>query len=292
MIRNYRNTIIVNFDKDCDVSKKWNSIISFLRKRGFSITENPTYIEHYKCLSKNNKIGYKNDVAILLERSIEDNSHNKFLKLQFGSVKNLWKDMKQSFWDNPKDNRYTQLSYLENKAVELEIFKTIKYCEKNWELKLKPDDSALSAEQFILNKLRENKHIHGDVKTLNGIKLSIESGVGKHNQGYNSKDKNGKKIICGDKKFFYDYNTKRLFFGYAWHNINNMWWVILPKGKFTNISASELFDFDASLPARQKVGLGKLNSILTSFEKKRCYKICIAIEKYASRIGYNLNSPE
>lgn len=50
---------------------------------------------------------------------------------------------------------------------------------------------------------------------------------------YNSKDKDGKQLRNGEVKYFRD-NKGRLRRGTIYHNINNMWWVVLNKFEFTN----------------------------------------------------------
>jgi len=60
-------------------------------------------------------------------------------------------------------------------------------------------------------------------------------------ESYNICDKEGKTIYNGDVKYFRDYDgaLKR---GIAYHNINNMWWVILDKFTVKNVCCRDLFD--------------------------------------------------
>lgn len=64
---------------------------------------------------------------------------------------------------------------------------------------------------------------------------------GKTSDEYNSKDKDGKIIYNGEIKYFRDYKG-RLSRGKVYHNINNMWWVILNDTEYTNMASFELFD--------------------------------------------------
>lgn len=283
-IRNYHNTVNLyfnergeNFTLKVPHYNKWIAIIKFLRRRGFEIKENPSYKEHYECLSKYHKIGFKKDVACLMEIC------HSSISVEFGNTQNLWTGIAQSFWSDPTDNRFTQLTYLESTAVKLEIKKLIDFCKK-FDMVLQEEDNDMSSEQQIINKLKSNTHIHGDVNSLNDIKLSIESGKGKHNSGRNSDDKNGKKIICGDTKYFYDYYNNRLSCGTVWHNINSMWWVLFGN-EMRNISAFDLFDFDKSLPKRKPADNHKLERVLTQYEKKKDYKRCIQIQKHIERVS-------
>ena len=97
-IRNYKNTVSINFAEsgdnftlDVPHYPKWLAIIRFLKKRGFTVKENWLYKEQYKFLSQYHKIGYKNDVALLME--IKRNG----ITVEFGNIKNLW-ERPQTIW--------------------------------------------------------------------------------------------------------------------------------------------------------------------------------------------------
>ena len=274
-VRNYRNEVLIHFNVRGDNFSlkvphhgKWIAIIKFLNKRGFTIGENPSYKEHYSVLSKYHKLGYKKDVACLME--IGANSIN----VEFGNIQNLWKGHAQSFWSDPSDDRYTQLTYLQNLAVRLELKKLTEFCMR-WKLEFKIEDDKLSPEEFIINKLKINNHIHGKVECLDDIKKDMER-PDSYNSQQNSWDKNKKRIICGELKYFYDYQNKRLSCGIVWHNINNMWWVIA-SGRLRNIASFELFDFDKSLSKRKSLTESKVESLLDKFTKTKEFNRCSAI---------------
>ena len=275
-IRVYNTTVYLNFSERGDNftlkvlhHSKWLAIIKFLKNRGWQIGENPSFKEHYSCLSKYHKKGFKNDVACLLE--ILPSS----IKVQFGNVKNLWTGVAQSFWDSPSDDRMQKLTYMEDMRVKLEIYKLLNFCKKyNHERVI--EDKEMQPEEYIIDKLNRNTHIHGKVTCLNDIKADITPDT--YNWKCNSNDRNKKKIICGETKYFYSYRTKRLSCGVVWHNINNMWWVIC-NGVLLNICASDLFDYTPELPRRKPLGTYEANRLLQGFEKKRQYDKCIALQK-------------
>lgn len=283
-IRNYRNTVQLdfaergdNFTLNVPHRNKWDEIIEFLGGRGWKVTENPHYKEHYDCLSEYHKLGIKRNMACLLEIS------SAFIRVEFGNIQNLWKGCAQSFWSDPKDERFTQLTYLESSAVKLEIWKLINFC-KQYGIDVEREDDELSPEEYIIHKLKVNNHIHGKVECLDDIRIDMEKD--NYNSQYNNNDRNKKKIICGDTKYFYDWKTKRLFCGIAWHNINNMWWVIYG-GSLRNICSSDLFDLDESTTRRQVPSKSKFNDILGKFEQKREYRRCEAIYKQMTSIYPN-----
>jgi hypothetical protein len=276
-IRNFQNSVYLrfaesgeNFTMNVPHYNKWIAVIRFLKRRGWEISENPTYKEHYAILSQYHKIGYKGDVALLME--IGSNS----IKVEFGNIKNLWAEMKQSFWSSSTDERTAKLTYMEAMRVKLEIYKLLQFCKK-YNHEMIKEDAELSPEEYIINKLQNNTHIHGKVTSLNDIKLDITPD--KYDWKHNSNDKNQKKIICGETKCFYDYYTRRLSCGVAWHNINNMWWVIC-NGVLRNIAACELFDFEQSLPRRKPLNQREVAQLLNKFEDKREYDRCVGIKKH------------
>lgn len=279
-LRNYGNTVQLNFSERGDNFslnvphyKKWLNTIAFLRRRGFKVGENEYHKRDGGILSKYHKIGFKKDVVCLME------IRAGAIDIEFGSIKNLWKDMTSSFWSNKGDERYTQLTYMEDKEVELEIVKLMDYF-KRFNHELIVEDKNLSPEDFIINKLYSNTHIHGKVKVLADIKKSIEVDKNSYNYLHNSNDMNKKKILCGEVKYFYDYRTKRLSYGTVWHNINNMWWVI-SGGELRNISAFNLFDFNESLSRKEIIDERKINQLLDRYEKNKDYMRCFNIKRYA-----------
>lgn len=280
-IRNYRNNIMLrfvergdNFTLNVPHKNKWLAIIGYLKRRGFRITENAYYKKQYGSLSKYHKIGYKKNLALLMEIGAD------FIRIEFGNIQNLWVDMPQSFWDIPSDERYTKLTYLENIAIKLEINKLIEFCSKFNHIFI-PDETLFTPEEYIINKLKNNTHIHGKVECLEDIKRSITKDS--YNYKHNSNDANGKKILCGDVKYFYNHYNRRLSVGVVWHNINNMWWVIV-NNMLYNIADFNLFDFDCNLPRRKPADERELNSILKKYEQKkdylRCHSINLLLTKY------------
>ena len=61
---------------------------------------------------------------------------------------------------------------------------------------------------------------------------------------YNAKDKDGNRLRNGQVKYFRD-RKGRLQRGTVYHNINNMWWVVINKFQFRNIASFQFFDLDS-----------------------------------------------
>lgn len=290
-LRQYRGTLYLHFEKrgenfTLNVPHKpvWDSVIRFLKKRGWTIGINQSYKEHFKVLSKYHKIGFKGEVALLME--INHDSIN----IQFGNKKNLWTGIAQSFWekDQSYDKRYTPLTYLEEKAVEIEIFKAKNFCSK-WCKPEKTDDER-SAVEYILHKESVNKHIHGGAKSLEEIAQYMEK---KYQDDYQSKynlvDKNKKLIYCGEIKHFVDYETKRVLKGIVYHNINNMWWVLLPANVKRNIACFDLFDWDPRFAKKRVFANNHQVKVLTEITeialKNRDFQKVSKISLVISKLG-------
>lgn len=69
---------------------------------------------------------------------------------------------------------------------------------------------------------------------------------------YNATDKDDKQLSNGQIKYFRD-RRGRLQRGTVYHNINNMWWVVLNKFEFTNVAAFELFDITQEQLSKRRV---------------------------------------
>ena len=157
----------------------------------------------------------------------------------------------------------------------------MEFCEK-YNHEFIPEDYSFTAEEYIINNLKTNSHIHGKVTCLEDIKKSITEDS--YDYQHNSNDANNKKIICGELKYFYNYYNRRMFCGIVWHNINNMWWVIVNGVKY-NVASFNLFDFDKNLPKRKPASQGDIQRLLNKFESKKEYLRCHAINKQLEKLA-------
>ena len=57
----------------------------------------------------------------------------------------------------------------------------------------------------------------------------------------NGTDRDGNTLRNGETKYFRDWSGY-LLRGKVYHNINNMWWVLLADGKVRNVACFDLFD--------------------------------------------------
>lgn len=125
-------------------------------------------------------------------------------------------------------DKYQKMPYLIKKQFDLEM-KHIKklLTSLDYEDKSKPAfKNSMDEVMYILNS--SDRHWRND---------KIER--------YNATDKDGKLIENGQVKYFRDHKGV-LQRGIVYHNINNMWWVIINKHEFRNIACFYFFDLETS----------------------------------------------
>lgn len=103
--------------------------------------------------------------------------------------------------------------------------------------------------------------------------------------GTNSNDKYGKRISCGELKYYYDHN-KRLSCGKVYHALNNRW-MVLQSDNLDWVSSYDLFDFNEEsrrkgLTKEQKIN--RLESELHRYENVKNYIRCISINKQVDKL--------
>jgi hypothetical protein len=79
-----------------------------------------------------------------------------------------------------------------------------------------------------------------------------EEGKADKQPSYNATDKDGNRLRDGQLKHFRD-RKGRLQKGIIYHNINNMWWVILNKFEYTNIASFYFFDLNTEENRKRKL---------------------------------------
>ncbi len=250
----------------CIYESDYKSLIGFLKRGGFKIRTPQRYKGEYKCLAKYHKTGFKNDVFVLIEKQ------GRGISLQFGNIKNLW-DCEGNSWDWESDERYYHPTYLEKCRISLEILRASEFMGKKLNVvTTNTDDSLLSAEQYIIKNLKNNTHIHGVVTCLEDIAKDIN--VDSYDYKCNSNDRDNNKILCGQKKYFYDYNGK-ICCGIVWHHINNMWWVICGK-ELRNVAAFHLFDYNGD-PKKKPAETRKIENLIQKYSSAFQFKKAEAI---------------
>lgn len=250
--------------------KLWEKINDYLRRRGFKVTACPKMVKgYYRSLSKNHRYGIKNGLEFHTDR------YPRGFKYEFYQNFNF---------ENPNGGRYdhdkySKMPYRIKLTFRNELTRLAEFVKS---LGVKVEiEKHLSDIEHILERENENTHIHHPTKpitSLDELKELIASNDSV--SAYNAKDANDKLMECGQEKYFYDYND-RLAKGIVYHNINNMWWVIV-NGKSYNKCCRDFFDKPEvikrklSLTIPQQVE--RLNQELVKCEKKQDYVRCIVLK--------------
>lgn len=202
-----------------------HKLLNFMKRKGFEVGRDPRIQEHYKSLNKDHWYGKKGDLEFVAER------YPRGFKFEF--YQNL-------VFENSNGGRYDFDKF--EKAPYLIKLQWINETKKMGQfleglsIANNSDPEAKNAEDKIIQHW--NKYSFD--KPPVGFKL-VDM-VGQDNEPeYNKTDRDKKIILNGQVKYF-RYWDGRLMRGKVYHNINNMWWVILNDTEYTNKASFELFD--------------------------------------------------
>ena len=231
-------------EKQDNFSDKWShyqildKLLDFMVvDRGFKVGRDPEIEKHYSRLSKDHWYGRKGDLELKARR------YPAGFELQF--FQNLvFKNKCGGCYDFDKYNKMPYLIKLlyRNEMWYIKQFLDQLGCVDNSEPVCK------NAEEKI--KLNYVKCWHHPQTSMD---FSLQELDGQNiNESYNNTDKDGKTILNGDIKYFRD-RKGRLMRGKVYHNINNMWWVILNRYEYRNLACFELFDLTPDNNAKKIV---------------------------------------
>lgn len=198
-------------------------IFNMLRDEGFTI-ENDTEVA--KCIRCNHFIGRRGDLELYAHRYPAGFEINFYQNVTF---------------ENPNGGRYDfgqfqkmpyliRLRYVKYRDKIIALLKFLEDLEDETKA-----DSRL-AEEWI--KARYAEEWHHEQKDTNFLLSDLD---GQTQPSYNGQDRDDKTLHNGDIKYFRHYNG-RLYRGRVYHNINNMWWVIVDRFTVRNVACFELFD--------------------------------------------------
>ncbi|MED3549981.1 hypothetical protein [Cytobacillus praedii] len=212
-------------DESPDSKKLMINLFNYMRNRGWMIDIDPYYLEHYKLLAKDNFLGIKGDLKFVAEK------YRMGFKIEFFQEVNF-KNRNGGKYDFDK---LKLMPYLIRCSFLVELNHIKSFCAtEGYEDRSEPPVKRKAFDN-VMKKIKSCCHYK------EGKELPEYDGLPK----YNCTDKDGKQIRNGDVKYFRD-NKGRLQRGTVYHNINNMWWIILHEYKYTNIAAFKLFDLDTA----------------------------------------------
>ncbi|MEK3996710.1 hypothetical protein MKY29_18510 [Psychrobacillus sp. FSL K6-2365] len=197
-------------------------IFNLLETRGWFIQTDQRILKDYAILAKDHWEGKKGDLQFKAKR------YPSGIELEFFQEVNT----KNSNGGKYDFDKLKMMPYLIRCQflVELKHIKNL-LLEEGFEDTTKPNYKY--AIDKVMFRIKDCWH-YEEGKELPEYEIS----------SYNSKDKDGKQLRNGDIKYFRDHKG-RLRRGTIYHNINNMWWVVLNKFEFTNEASFYFFDLDS-----------------------------------------------
>lgn len=239
--RIYDTTISVErqgeYSREIKCTKNYENFLDtmkFLGSIGFYVTHDKGIKKRFPILNDYHRYGRYKDLEFKAE------VYNNGFKMEF--FQNL-------IYENPNSgyfdfDKLSKMPYLTRLQYELTQKKLILFLEeKEFEVELKTEKKG--TEYIVLDYIKSWHHPQNewfDLKQINGSTCEYS---------YNNKDRDGKTLYNGDEKYFRD-SSGYLCRGIVYHNINNMWWVLLPCETVRNVASFELFDLLDSDERRRK----------------------------------------
>lgn len=147
------------------------------------------------------------------------------------------------------------------------------------------DRPVLSAD-LVMKDYRQSCHKRKNISSLEDAQLTLSD----YDLSQNNNDRDRKKIMCGELKYFYSYDGY-LHRGIVYHNLNNMWWVIENDITLSNKASFELFDRTNEPIRRVLDGKKKLEKLMAERGRQiqaenflRCNSIQKEIDKLKTQI--------
>ncbi len=198
-------------------------IFNMLRAEGFSI-ENDAEVA--KCIRRDYYIGRRGDLELYAHRYPAG-----FEIMFFQNV--VIENKSGGRYDFDKFQKMPYMIRLRFMKYRDKIIALLKSVE---DLKDESKADPRLAEEWI--KARYVEEWHHEQKDMNFLLSDLD---GQTQESYNGRDRDEKTLHNGDVKYFRHWDG-RLYRGRVYHNINNMWWVILGRFTVRNVASFELFD--------------------------------------------------
>lgn len=240
-----------SFGNDWSHYPIYHRLLNFMRGRGFDITVDKTV---KRLIRKGRFRGSKGDLKFRSDR------YPRGFRINFYQEKSLEGKISGEYDFDKLD----KMPYLMKLTWINETKKMGRFLESlNLDIKNDSDIEYKLAEDKIKQRYVDSCH---DPQEDMNFKLSDLDGT-TCEYSYNNTDRDKKTIYNGQIKYFRNWNG-RLMRGKVYHNINNMWWVIINNTEYTNIADFRLFDAtEEDFKIRRKIKDRKPKSYLTRKEK-------------------------
>lgn len=205
--------------------ENFKDLMRFLGTIGFYVGEDKEIKKNFHYLNKTHRAGGFGDLRFKASYG------GNIFEIEF---------FQDVFHENPCGgfydfDKYEKMPYLIQKRYDWTLDKLLKYFEKCG-FSVEFQQNTCKGEAFIINDYIRSWH-HPQ-KAWFSLK-DVEGQTAKYE--YNGKDRDGNILHNGEIKYFRNWDGY-LMRGKVYHNINNMWWVLLVDGQVRNKACFELFD--------------------------------------------------
>lgn len=239
-------------------------VLNFMKERGFEVGRDPRIMKYYECLNKDRWYGKKDGLEFKAER------YPRGWRIEFYQSINF-ENKNGGEYDFDKFEKAPYLIRLrwivETKKMAEFIESIVPGIKNSSKIDYKLAEDKIK-NYYVEEWHHSQKDMNFDLSSLDGLEGDEE--YRRRNYQHNCKDRDKKVIVNGLIKYFYGYKG-RLQRGKVYHNINNMWWVILNDTDYTNIASFELFDPAPEDFKRRRIQKNKKQSYETSREAARKY---------------------
>ncbi|MCK5502405.1 MAG: hypothetical protein KAI82_14300 [Tritonibacter mobilis] len=231
----------------------YSGLIRLMRKRGWSVREDPKIKKHYPILNSSHRLAAKGPLRASVEIS------GRVVKAEIWSVNARQNNQAGRRYDFGKLKR---MPFLDKKRFELEKKALLSWLDDLCSVEVSDANTAsLTTDQFIAKSYKDSWHT--DQSTGHPICRS----------DYNRKSADGELLEHGQTVWFAG-RDGRIRRGQAFYNINNMWWVKISQTERTNLCCSELYaqvpkDLRAKVNQRQR--RKRLEQLLSSAVRRSDY---------------------
>jgi len=203
-------------------------LLNFMKDRGFEIGRDPDIEQNYKILNKDHWYGRKKDLEFKASRYPAGFEINFYQNIVFENKSGGYYDF----------HKYEKMPYLIKLLFRNEVRHIKEFLEK-----LGYQDNSEPVYELAKDKIKYHfvGSWHHPQKSMDDFELENLNGQTPE-YSCNNTDRDKKTIFNGETKYFRDRWTGRLVRGKVYHNINNMWWVLLNAFEYTNVADFQLFD--------------------------------------------------
>lgn len=205
--------------------ENFKDLMLFLGSIGFYVSEDKEIKKKFPSLNETNRAGGFNDLRFKAQYA------PNLFEIEF------YQDV---FHENPHGgfydfDKYEKMPYLIQKRYDWTREKLLQYFEKCG-YSIEFGKNTCKGAAFIVHDYIRSWHHPQEnwffLKAVDGQTAKYEP---------NGTDRDGNILRNGETKYFRDWSGY-LLRGKVYHNINNMWWVLLADGQVRNVACFDLFD--------------------------------------------------